>query len=155
MEDCIRNTNGITLTSVIIYVIGMVLVVGIISTLTSFFYKNVNIEDINKDTTQYTKFSGIFLNEINKENNYIIDCKSVNDSEENVSYIIFATGNQYTFIKENNSIYKNQLKICEGVQNCDFSFKFINSEYVIKVDFKTDNMDLTGENALKYTLKLQ
>lgn len=153
MEDCIRNTNGITLTSVIIYVIGMVLVVGIISTLTSFFYKNVNIEDINNETAQYTKFSSIFLDEINGENNYVIDCKSIDELEGNVSYIIFATGNQYTFMKENNTVYKNQIKICEGVQTCDFSYKFINSEYVIKIDFKTDNMDRTGEKALKYTLK--
>lgn len=154
MKKSIINSKGITLTSVIIYVIGMVFVIAIISTLTSFFYKNVNIEDINKETTQYTKFSSIFLNEINKENNYIIDCKSIEENEGNISYIIFASGNQYTFMKENNSIYKNQIKICEDIQNCNFSYKFIDSEYVIKVDLKTNNMDMTEDNALKYTFKL-
>jgi len=57
-----RNNKGVTLTSLIIYVIGMVIVVGIISTLTSFFYKNINIEGISDNgSTQYTKFSSIFF----------------------------------------------------------------------------------------------
>ena len=36
-----KDSKGITLTSLIIYIIGMLIVVSIISTLTSFFYKNV------------------------------------------------------------------------------------------------------------------
>ena len=55
-----KKNNGITLTSLIIYVTGMLLVVTTIATLTSFFYKNIDIKAINNDTTQYTKFSSIF-----------------------------------------------------------------------------------------------
>ena len=64
-----KNNRGITLTSLIIYVIGMVIVVSLIATLTTFFYKNVNVDNISKDTTQYTKFSNLFLKEINKKDN--------------------------------------------------------------------------------------
>lgn len=150
-----KTSKGITLTSLIIYVIGMVIVVGTISTLTSFFYKNIDIDNINDDTlTQYTKFSSIFLEEINKENNKIIDCKTqILENNKKISYIIFSSGNQYTFMSENNSIYKNKIKICENVEDCDFSYLYGDSKYSIKVNFKNKNVDMTGHNALQYTMK--
>ena len=117
-----KNNNGITLTSLIIYVIGMTIMVATIATITSFFYKNIDVGDINSDTTQYTKFSSIFSEEINKENNTIIDCKSLTDG---VSYIIFSSGNQYTFNANSKSIYINNVKIDDNVEICDFSYTFI------------------------------
>ena len=146
-----KNNKGVTLTSVIIYVIGMSIVVGIISTLTSFFYKNIDVSKINDDSaTQYTKFSSIFLEEINKENNYVIDCKTITEDDKKISYMIFATGNQYTF--KNNSIYKNKIKICQNIDDCEFSYLFVDSIYKIKVNFKTKTIDMTGDNAVVYNL---
>lgn len=147
-----KNNKGVTLTSVIIYVIGMAIVIGTISTLTSFFYNNIEISEINDDSaSQYTKFSSIFLEEINKENNSIIDCKTITENNEKVSYIIFYTGNQYTF--KNNSIYKNKNKICQNIEDCDFSYSFEDSVYKIKVNFKTKTIDMTGNSAVVYNLK--
>lgn len=146
-----KNNSGVTLTSVIIYIIGMAIVIGVISTLTSFFYKNIDISEINDDsTTQYTKFSSIFLEETNKENNYVIDCKTVVENDKKTSYIIFSTGNQYTF--KNNSIYKNKIKICQNIDDCDFSYSFVDSIYKIKVNFKNKSIDMTGDNAVIYNL---
>lgn len=144
-----KNNKGITLTSLIIYVIGMTIMVATIATLTSFFYKNIDIGDINNDTTQYTKFSSIFSEETNKDNNSVIDCKSLTDG---VSYIIFSSGNQYTFNENSSSIYKNNVKICENVEICDFSYSFVDSKYKVKVSFKTANIDMSGDNAITYTL---
>ena len=146
------NERGVTLTSLIVYIIGLTIVVGVIATLTSFFYKNMEIENINDDSTiQYTKFSNIFLKEINRENNYVIDSRTTNN-EEKISYIIFASGNQYTYRSINHSIYKNNIKICDNVIDCDFNYTLIDSKYNIKVNFKTNNIDLTGENAITYIL---
>lgn len=146
-----KSSKGITLTSLIIYIIGMVIMLGTIANLTSFFYKNINIEQINDDTTQYTKFSSMFLEEINNENNYLIDCKTTTDTESGikVSYIIFSSGNQYTYTSENNCIYKNNIKICGNVENCDFSYNFADSKYFISVNFKTKVID----NDTMYTLR--
>ena len=102
-----KDSKGITLTSLIIYIIGMLIVVSIISTLTSFFYKNVNIGNINNDTTQFTKFSSIFSDEINRVNNSVLECRVLEENGFKVSYIIFSSGNQYTFKSENKAIYKN------------------------------------------------
>lgn len=148
-----KKNNGITMTSLIIYIIGMLIILGTLANLTSFFYKNINIEDIQKDTTtQYTKFSSIFLEEINNESNYIIDCKTWTENDIKQSYIIFSSGNQYTYTSENNCIYKNEIKICENIDDCDFSYTFENSKYVIKVNFKTKTIDMTGENIITYNL---
>ena len=144
-----KNNKGITLTSLIVYVIGLTIMVATIATLTSFFYKNIDVGDINSDTTQYTKFSSIFSEEINMENNTVIDCKSLANG---VSYIVFSTGNQYTFNENSNSIYKNNVKVCDNVELCDFSYTFVDSKYKIKVGFKTANIDMSGEKAIEYII---
>ena len=108
-----KNNKGITMTSLIIYVIGMLILLGTMANLTSFFYKNIDIEEMQDDSsTQYTKFSSIFSEEINNQNNYIIDCKTLEHDGIKQSYIIFASGNQYTYTSQNNCIYKNNVKIC-------------------------------------------
>ena len=145
--------NGITLTSLIIYVIGMVIVVTTVSTLTTYFYKNIDINSTNNDTTQYTKFTSVFLDEINKGQNEVIEAKTISESDKKVSYIIFSDGNQYTFKEENKSIYKNQVKICENIDNCEFSYKYQDSQYIVQVQLKTGKIDKTGNNAISYTMK--
>lgn len=144
-----KNNKGITLISLITYIIGLTIVVGLIATLTSFFYKNIHVSEINSDTTQYTKFSSIFLEETNKNDNFVIDCKSLTDG---ISYIIFSSKNQYTFNAKSKSIYKNNIKICDNVEICDFSYTFVDSNYKIKVNFKTSNIEMLGDNAIIYNL---
>lgn len=149
-----KQNRGITLISLMIYIIGMLIVIGIISTLTSFFYKNIDISNIQENVTgQYTKFSSIFAYEINKENNKVIECKILDENGFKISYIIFSSGNQYTFKKENNAIYKNEIKVCENVEDCDFSYIYVDSKYKIKVNFKTSNIDMTNDNAITYVMK--
>lgn len=144
-----KNNKGITMISLITYIMGLTIVLALVATLTSFFFKNISTKDVDSDTTQYTKFSSIFLEEINNKNNSVIECKSLNNG---VSYIIFSSGNQYTFNANSKCIYKNKIKICENVEICDFSYTFVDSKYKIKVNFKTSNVDMTGENAIIYNL---
>ena len=148
-----KNNRGITLTSLIIYVIGMVIVVSLIATLTTFFYKNVNVDNISKDTTQYTKFSNLFLKEINKKDNDVIECKTIEEDGQKISYIIFSDGNQYTYKAENKSVYKNKIKICKDVEECEFSYIYIDSTYQIKINFKTSSVNMTGDNAMVDSMK--
>lgn len=144
-----KSNKGVTLTSLIIYVIGMTIMVSIIATLTSFFYKNIDIGDINSNTTQYTKFTSILSEEVNKKNNSVIDCQSLT---EGVSYIVFSSGNQYTFNQKSKSVYRNNVKICDNIDTCDFSYTYIDSKYKIKVSFKTANIDMTESNSIVYNL---
>lgn len=147
------NNKGITMTSLIIYVMGMVFAICIIASLTSFFYKNVNVENINKDTTQYTKFSNIFSKEIERKNNKVIACNTTEEDGNMMSYIVFSSGNQYTYKSENKALYKNKVKICQDVESCKFSYTYTGLIYSVKVEFKTNIIDMTGNNAITYNLK--
>lgn len=144
-----KSNKGITLISLIIYIIGLTIILALIATLTSFFNKNISVKDINSDTTQYTKFSSIFLEETSNKNNSVITCKSITDG---ISYIVFSSGNQYTFDENSKSIYKNNFKICENVEVCDFSYTFVDSKYKIKINFKTSSIEMLGDNAIIYNL---
>lgn len=147
-----KSEKGITLISLIMYVIGMTIVVALISTITTYFYKNIDIDADSNNTSEYTKFTSIILDEINKEGNRIIESKSTNRDGKQVNYIIFSSGNQFTFMEENNSIYKNNIKICKNIELCKFSYEYMNLTYVLKVEIKTGNINNTGDNAIIYTL---
>ena len=86
-----KNNEGITLTSLIIYVIGMIIAIATITTLISYFSKNVKLEALGDSTAEYTKFSSIVSDETNKRGNKIIDCKTTGEGKNKVSYIIFST----------------------------------------------------------------
>ena len=38
-----KKQNGVTLISIMIYIISMLIIISIIATLTSYFYKNINV----------------------------------------------------------------------------------------------------------------
>ena len=95
-----KSNRGVTIASLTIYVIAMLAVVGIIATITSFFYTNVtNLEDSSANVSEITKFNMYFLQEVKKTNNEIIELKE--------NSITFSTGNVVTF--QNNSIYLTPL----------------------------------------------
>ena len=137
-----KSNKGITLTSLIIYVVAMTIVVTTISTLSTYFYSNMSNIDAGTDGAMaYTAFNMYFSQEINTKNNYVISSEGKNN------YIVFSkTGNQYTF--KNNAIYRNQVKICNGIENCTFEVLKSNETKekndLIKVYIKT-----TG--SLEYT----
>lgn len=119
-----KNQRGLTTTSLIIYVIAMILAIGIIATITSFFYTNViNLEDSSTNIAEITKFNMHFLQETKNKDNAIV--RITNNS------ITFLTGNTFTFA--DNSIYLNSSKICEKVKNLEFTQEEINNKTVIKV----------------------
>ena len=49
---------------------------------------------------------------------------------------------------QDKSVFKNKIKICENVEDCEFSYNSLKHE--ITVSFKTNSTDFTGENAIKY-----
>lgn len=130
-----KTNRGVTTTSLIIYVIAMLIVMGIIATITSFFYTNViNIEDSSANLTEITKFNMYFLEETKNTNNEIVKLSDTS--------ITFLTGNTFTF--QDNSIYLNSSKICENIKQLAFSVEEINSKKVITVLITIgDNLEYT------------
>lgn len=125
-----KSEKGVTLSSLIIYVIAMVIVVSIVAVITRYFYGNINkLSNNTGNLADITKLNTFITEEINKTGNTIFECNDKNQSPDS-NYIIFYNSNdkdeingnngytQYTF--KNGSIYLNKIKICNNIQDCKF-----------------------------------
>lgn len=136
-----KSNAGITMTSLIIYIIAMTIVVGIVATVTSFFYTNVgNMDSNSQNVSEITKFNMYFIEQVEKENNAIMVIA------ENKKAISFTTGDTFTF--QDNAIYKNSVRICEKVKNFQVEMAKENGKTVITV------LMTVGEN-MEYTKTTQ
>jgi len=109
----IISNKGVTLISVIIYVLVMTIVVGIIATITSFFYANVvTLEEGINGETEFSKFNIFFLEDTKVSGN------TVTDIDQNGSYIVFKNGNKYSFLGD--GIYLNKVKLSKNISSCEF-----------------------------------
>lgn len=155
-----RTEKGVTLITVTIYIIVTLIMISIITVLTSYFYKNVDIQSISQNfNQQYTKFNSYFVKEVNKRGNKVVDIQSVSipqDEEENAeintsqqNYIVFSSGNQYTYIPKNQGIYMNKVKIAQNITGCTFAtHKEENGKTTVTVTILGDNF----ERETNYTL---
>lgn len=124
----------------------MIIVIAVITSLTGYFYSEVNIDtEVQDANKQYTKFNSFFSEQVNKPGNIIIEA---NTESEN-PYIIFADKNQYTFIKENKSIYFNNIKIATNIEKCVFNNSIKNGKNVITVNIQSGNFNKTTEYTIK------
>ena len=131
-----KEEKGITLGSITIYVIALLIIVGLISTITSFFYSNIiNVNDNSRNMAEITKFNMYFLKDVKNANN------TVTVSGDNTN-ITFSSGNVYTF--KNNAIYQNKVKICDNVKNAQFKLEQSNNKKIVTVLLSIgDNLEVT------------
>ncbi|MCI9016622.1 MAG: hypothetical protein HFJ53_05625 [Clostridia bacterium] len=121
-----KSNSGITTTSLIIYIISMLIVIATIATITSFFFTNVmNLDQTSHNIGEITKFNMYFIEDIKSKNNKILKIS------ENKNSITFLTGNTYTF--QDNSIYLNNIRICENITNLQFDKKQEDNKTIIIV----------------------
>lgn len=124
-----KNQKGITLTSLTIYVIVFMLVIGIVTTLTSYFYKNVmNFDETTKSYSEINKFNMYFLQDI-KEKGVTIQ-NFIEDDENNKIGITLYNSNNYetnVYKFENKAIYRNGIVICKNINSIQFK---INDENI-------------------------
>ena len=131
-----KQDSGVTLTSLIIYVIAMVMVVAIVGTLTTLYYRNVdNLMDNTEQAKEYTTFNSYFTNEINKKENKVLE--DISSSNK----IIFSSGNQYTFVGE--AIYMNQVLICKYVKSCEFNYNNTTKQITVNITIGDKNYNNT------------
>lgn len=103
-----KKEQGITLTALVIYIIVMIIVLGVISTIINQFYKNnSSIEADTEEILEFNKFNTYFLKEVKAKGNKV---DTISDN-----YILFGTGNSFSL--SSNKIYYNNVEICKGVQS--------------------------------------
>ena len=102
-----KKENGITMVSLVVYVLAMLVVLGILSAVRISFYTNIeNSEGNIEEIVEFNKFNTYFLEEIKRYNNEVESLSA--------NYILFSSGNSFSIA--NNSIYYNNIKICENVK---------------------------------------
>ena len=98
-----KSNKGVTLTSLVIYVVGLVIIVGLMSTFNGYFNKNLNEVVIKQNSQeQYSKFLSYLTKDVNSEN--LIYVKSGVNSQDCIIFK-FNNGEEHQYIYQNDSIY--------------------------------------------------
>ena len=128
-----KNNKGITLISVTIYIVVLVLIIGVISNFTKYFYRNTDEIVIDNNTsTQYSKLMSYIIDDINSGNVMDITVRQVQGSNENISYMNLYLANQtihqYSYDADENKISYIQVDssgnsnkkiiLCNNVNSC-------------------------------------
>lgn len=138
-----KSEKGVTLSSLIIYVIAMSIVIATIATITGYFYGNINgLTERTSASKEYTTFNSYFVNEINTNGNEVINLLDIK-ANNTAKGIVFTSGNQ--FLLQGNAIYFNKIKICKKVNDCTFAFDETNRKITVTLQIagKTFNNEYT------------
>lgn len=130
-----KGNKGITLASLIIYIIGLIVLVGTMSMLTKYFYNNLDEVTIeNKQSEEYAEFINYLTKDANSEK-----IENVFIGEENKSVLFKfndATSHKYVFSSDSasnsGSIYyldieeatvQKKIELCTDISECTFKLE--------------------------------
>lgn len=138
-----RNTKGITLVSLVIYVVIMLMLIAIIAV----FKNNIdeNIDSMGEYTSLVPKINKVhmyMLDEVNLKNNKVLKRNSSG------SYIEFSSGNSYMF--SDGSLYKNSVKVLSDIIDGSFQVETENNNEVLYVNLSLGNE--LQDKQLKYVM---
>lgn len=144
----IKSEKGITMLSLVIYVLCFVGISAIVGSITVFFYNNNEIlNDEVSSASEYNKLN-LYLVKDSEENGN--SYKEIYE-ESDLYSLCFTNGNVYTFDKENGLIYFNQMCLCEYVSDFSVSLDYSSGKEVINVLVKFDNDNISYKTS--YTMK--
>lgn len=124
-KNWLKSEKGITLLSLTVYIIIMLLVVGIVATVSNFFYGNINVvRDSAKYASEFDKFNSSLISDI-KENKHV----NTNNDEKT---IIFEDGTTYKYNVEDEGLYRGKNKIASHVKYFTVTSKTITISNVNK-----------------------
>ena len=107
-----KSERGITLTSLIIYVVITTIAVTAIAAFSSFFVSNMNeVKEQEKYAPEFNKFSMFFIG----------DVKNNKTAEVTTNQVTFEDGTVYQYRQNEKAIYRNSTKITEKVDSFSFS----------------------------------
>ena len=153
--------KGVTLISLTIYIILLIVAIGVLSSITRYFMKNLNEITVSENSDElFNKFFSFINNDLS--NNDLIYIKTGKDNEKNREYLLFKFINkaEHIYLVENGELYylENQnidnindydkvILICKEVSNIEEDsiskdiFKYENSKLevnmiIFRKDFK-------------------
>lgn len=146
-KNRVKNEKGITMTSLVVYMFILVIVIGILTTISTFFYTNIGeVVDAPKYVYEFNKFIMFFGVDIKNYNNAVVTENSIQ----------FTDGP--TYIYQNNAIYRDNVLIAKDIITCKFALtQYTVSEInknIINVDIQIgkNQEDCMSKN-IDFTLK--
>ncbi len=141
-----RSNKGITLTSVLIYVIGLVIVVGMLNTFSSYFFTNVD-EIVAEDSAQeqYSRFLAYITKDINSED--LLVAKTGVEFDKRYIMLKFKDGIEHQYIIQNGNLY--YLDIRENVDKIINLCKNVNDEqdaFILIDEVLNIYLNIDGQN---------
>ena len=148
-EQAMENNKGITLVSLIGYVILSMLVISILTVITANFRKN--FDELDVQAVQDIEFDKINM-QISKE---IREGKELDIDNVMANEIAFIEGNKYTYVSNEKALYMNdKVVIAENLTNCSFS---IENNEILRVMAQIEGKNRVMEYALvnKYVARIK
>lgn len=140
-----RNTKGITLVSLVIYVVIMLMLIAIIAVFKNNIDKNIDsMGEYTSLVPQINKVHMYMLGEVNIKDNKVLKRNSSG------SYIEFSSGNSYMF--SDGSLYKNSVKVLSDIIGGSFQVETENNNEVLYVNLSLD--DKLQNKQLKYVISM-
>lgn len=119
-----KSNSGITLMTLIIYIIGMIIIIGIVAFITNFVQNNIlKMEDSSNIAAEFSKFNLVFIEEVKTYGNEI---EEITDNS-----VSFTSGNKYLF--QDGKIYKNKIEIASNINQCRFKLRTNEYKQIISV----------------------
>ena len=127
MRDKMKSQNGVTLVQLTIYLIAMLVVIGMMTTLSNFFYGNINIiREASRYAAEFDKFNTHFVKDVESNNEV-----NITTTDGQVT-IIFEDGTTYTYNSYDEGLYRESVKISTNVKAFTATKKIITINNVDK-----------------------
>ena len=146
----LKSNKGITMTSLVVYVIVLTIVIALLSGFSGYFYKNVNLITIKEASDeQFTRFIAYLTKDLNQNNAFFI--RTGTDNGESNNYLILKIdGNiEHQYLFENETLYyidkiKNKkITLCNNVNLCNFEYDDTNKVLTTNLNINKKNYTKT------------
>ena len=122
-----KSEKGITLTSLVVYVVVATVVISIMAVISSFFFSNMTlINGQEQYALEFNKFNMFFINDVKNNKNAQID----------TGRVVFEDGTIYEYRASEKAIYRNNIKIAKEIEEIGF----IESTYQVPNTQTTKNL---------------
>ena len=143
-----KSNRGITLTSLVVYIIGLIIVISLMANVSGYFFKNVNETTLSQNADeQYSKFLSYITKDVNSDN--LTYVKSGVDGKDCIIFK-FTDGAEHQYINQDEKIYyinvenRNEKKIvlCEKVSSQN-AFSYANKKIDVNFNISDSNFGTT------------
>lgn len=138
-----KSEKGITLTSLVIYVISIAIIMSIVATITVYFNKNIKeIRSNANNSNTITRVNEYMLNDVKNSTSADIsqDGKTLTFNLKN--------GNQIKYYIKTKGIYREKVKLCSNIDNTTNFQKeeiYNNTKIILQLNLKDVNQQKTLE----------